>query len=92
MNTLYCIQIDPDTKIVSVQCIGMFCVDNKLNTTYNSCNELPEWVQDKIAVLMVAKQNEGVVGVVEPRIHFILLKLWEPITYRLWGSVRALSD
>jgi len=63
MNTLYCIQIDPDTKIVSVQCIGMFCVDNKLNTTYNSCNELPEWVQDKIAVLMVAKENEGVVGV-----------------------------
>ena len=57
MNTLYCIQIDPDTKIVSVQCIGMFCVDNKLNTTYNSCNELPEWVQDKIAVLMVAKEG-----------------------------------
>ena len=59
MNTLYCVQIDPDTRIVNVQCIGMFCVDNKLKAIYNSVDDLPEWVQDKMAVLMIAE--EGVV-------------------------------
>ena len=23
MNTLYCVRVDPDTKLVNVQCIGM---------------------------------------------------------------------
>ena len=63
MNTLYCVRVDPDTKLVSVQCIGMFCVDNKLNTTYNSINELPEWVQDKIAVLLIAEEGGVIEGV-----------------------------
>jgi hypothetical protein len=63
MNTLYCVQIDPDTKVVNVQCIGMFCVDNKLDTTYKSCNDLPKWVQDKLAVLMIAVEGGFVEGV-----------------------------
>jgi hypothetical protein len=41
----------------------MFCVDNKLDTTYKSCNDLPEWVQDKIAVLMIAEEGGIVEGV-----------------------------
>ena len=63
MNTLYCVRVDPDTKLVNVQCIGMFCVDNKLKAIYNSVDDLPEWVQDKIAVLMIAVEGGFVEGV-----------------------------
>ena len=48
--TIYRIHIDPDNT-VDVTCIGLESVDSALEGTYDSLDELPEWVQGRIAVL-----------------------------------------
>ena len=49
-STIYRIHIDPDNT-VDVTCIGLESVDSALEGTYDSLDELPEWVQGRIAVL-----------------------------------------
>ena len=51
--TLYQVKIDADTKRVHVSCLGMYCVDSKLKEWYDSVDDLPKWVQEKLAVLMM---------------------------------------
>ena len=51
--TLYQVKIDPDTKRVHVSCLGMYCVDSELKEWYECIDDLPKWVQEKLAVLMM---------------------------------------
>jgi len=51
--TLYQVKIDADTKRVHVACLGIYCVDNELEEWYDCVNDLPKWVQEKLAVLMM---------------------------------------
>jgi len=51
---------------VEVQCIGMYCVDNVISGSYSALEELPQWMQEKVALLMMTsftpptKEVEGV--------------------------------
>ena len=49
-STIYRIHIDSDNA-VDVTCIGLESIDSALEGTYDSLDELPEWVQGRIAVL-----------------------------------------
>jgi hypothetical protein len=49
-STIYRIHIDPDNT-VDVTCIGLESIDSALEGTYDSLDALPEWVQERIAVL-----------------------------------------
>jgi hypothetical protein len=51
--TLYQVKIDVNTKRVHVLCLGMYCVDSELKEWYDSVDDLPKWVRDKLAVLMM---------------------------------------
>ncbi len=52
-DKLYRVSLDPDRNTVHVSCIGMERVDNTLADTYLSVDDLPSWVQGKLAVLMM---------------------------------------
>ena len=52
-DALWRVCVDPDTNSVEVLCIGMNRVDNPLADTYFSVDHLPQWVQEKIALLML---------------------------------------
>ena len=52
-DTLYRVSIDPDTNTVQVSCIGIDRVDSKLEGTYLTVEDLPQWVQERIALLMM---------------------------------------
>jgi len=43
--------INEDTKHVHVECFGMYPLDSSVDGAYNSVDELPEWMQSKLAVL-----------------------------------------
>jgi|TARA_R110002012_G_scaffold233362_1_gene406532 hypothetical protein len=49
-----------DEKRVDVVCVGMDCVDSTLKDAYDNVNELPEWVQLKIAVLMACQDGHTI--------------------------------
>mgnify|MGYP006416607109 FL=1 len=55
----YYIKIDDDTKSVYVQCIGMECVDSTTKSQYASLDDAPEWMQRKVAILMVGGYTFG---------------------------------
>ena len=59
-DTLYSVTVSKHTKKVYVSCIGINCVDNELKDVYNSTDDLPTWVKDKIAILMLADKVDGV--------------------------------
>ena len=52
-DALWRVCVDPDTNSVEVLCIGMNRVDNPLADTYFSVDHLPQWVQEKLALLML---------------------------------------
>ena len=51
--TLYRVKIDVNTKRVNVSCLGMYCVDSELKEWYESVDDLPKWVQERLALLMM---------------------------------------
>ena len=51
--TLYQVKIDANTKRVHVLCLGMYCVDSELKEWYESVDDLPKWVQEKLVLLMM---------------------------------------
>ena len=59
-DTLYSVTISEHTKKVYVSCIGINCVDNELKDVYNSVDDLPTWVKDKIALLMLVDKGQGI--------------------------------
>ena len=61
------VHVDPDTGKVHVTCIGMDCVDDELQSDYNSINDMPEWVQRKIAILMLCDADSNVIDTIGRR-------------------------
>ena len=62
------IEEEDGKQYVDVVCIGMDCVDSPLKHTYDSVDELPEWVQLKIAVLMGC-QDGHTIDTIGRRMH-----------------------
>jgi len=52
-DKIYRVSIDNKTKHVEMVCIGIASVDSEAEGYYISVDELPEWVQEKVAVLML---------------------------------------
>jgi hypothetical protein len=50
----YRVIIDESKKnSIKVQCIGMYCVDSMVDGSYSGMEELPQWMQEKVALLMM---------------------------------------
>ena len=62
-DTLYSVTISKHTKKVYVSCIGINCVDNELKDVYDSIDDLPTWVKNKIALLMLVDNTVKVQGI-----------------------------
>lgn len=50
-DNIYRVVIYPRTKSASVSCFGMEGVDMTVEGVYDSVDELPEWMQRKLAIL-----------------------------------------
>ena len=54
-DNIYRVVIYPSSKSVLVSCFGMEGVDMAVEGAYDSVDELPEWIQRKLAVLTMLK-------------------------------------
>ena len=54
-DNIYRVVIYPNTKSVLVSCFGMEGVDVAVEGAYDSVDELPKWIQRKLAVLTMLK-------------------------------------
>lgn len=52
-DTVYRVVINDETKLVHVISFGMERVDVSPERVYNSVNDLPEWMQEGVALLMM---------------------------------------
>ena len=52
-DKLYRVQVHDDTNTIEVSCIGMDKVDAEAEGMYCSSDDLPTWLQERLAVLMV---------------------------------------
>jgi hypothetical protein len=50
-DIVYHLRISQDSKSVYVSTLGMDRVDGELYSYYNSVDELPQWVQERLSVL-----------------------------------------
>lgn len=50
-DNIYRVVVYPNTKSASVSCFGMEGVDMTVEGVYDSVDELPEWIQRKLAIL-----------------------------------------
>ena len=62
-DNIYRVVIYPNTKSVLVTCFGMEGVDTSIEGAYDSVDELPEWIQRKLAVLNMLKVKPPMVAV-----------------------------
>ena len=60
METLYRVDVNLSSNTVTMLCIGLWCIDDTDAGEYTSLHELPEWAQDRIAVLMTVANGEEV--------------------------------
>ena len=49
-DPFYGVCIDEYSGRVEIVCVGVNCVDKKLFDVYDSVDELPKWLQDKIVI------------------------------------------
>ena len=61
-DKLYRVCLDPNTNTIKVLCIGMDSVDSGVDGVYASSDDLPEWLQKRLAVLMVTDWRPVTVG------------------------------
>lgn len=52
-DTMYRVMVDDGKNCVRVQCIGMYCLDSDVEDTYSGLEKLPQWMQEKVALLMM---------------------------------------
>lgn len=52
-DKIYRVYVCPHTTKVHVTCIGMDNVDSEVNGTYDTPDDLPDWIQNRVAVLML---------------------------------------
>lgn len=53
-DKLYRVQIHDDTNTIEISCIGIDKVDAEAEGMYCSVDDLPLWVQERLAVLMLS--------------------------------------
>ncbi len=56
-DTMYRVMVDVGKNCIRVQCIGMYCVDNTLDGSYSGMEKLPQWMQEKVALLMMTSST-----------------------------------
>ena len=56
-DTMYRVMVDSGKNCVRVQCIGMYCVDSVVNGSYSGMEKLPQWMQEKVALLMMTSST-----------------------------------
>ena len=52
-NKNYRVMIHPTTNKVDILCFGLEAIDASALGLYDSINDTPEWVQERIAILMM---------------------------------------
>ena len=52
-TNIYRVSIDNTTSQGEGECIGMDSVDSEAEGIYSSVDEVPEWAQERVAVLML---------------------------------------
>jgi|TARA_R110000824_G_scaffold223206_1_gene411003 hypothetical protein len=52
-DKLYRVSLDTSTNAIEVVCIGIDRVDAEANGIYANADDLPKWLQERLAVLMV---------------------------------------
>jgi len=57
-NNIYRVCVTPHTNTVEVSCIGMEVFDSKVDGGYPSVDDLPLWMQEKIALLMLTSLDK----------------------------------
>jgi len=65
-DTVYRVVLNEETKLVHVISFGMEKVEVSPERVYNSANDLPKWMQERVALLMMTSAEpptEGVDGV-----------------------------
>mgnify|MGYP003147386344 CR=1 FL=1 len=53
-DRIYRVFVNKEKDTIEVVCIGMDKLDVKVEGTYSDIDELPEWLQERLAVLMVS--------------------------------------
>jgi hypothetical protein len=80
MDSVYRVRVDPNTRKVEVVCLGIDSVDNEAEGIYDNTSALPDWMQDKLAVLSIMKVDppqtkiEGVGMRVDQNVFWVLKK------------------
>lgn len=62
-DTMYRVMVDNGKNCVRVQCIGMYCLDSDVEDTYSGLEKLPQWMQEKVALLMMTSIDPPTVPV-----------------------------
>ena len=76
-DNIYRVCIDPTTNAVEIACIGMESFDSKLEGGYPSVDDLPLWMQEKVALLMLTaldkptKVVEGVGRRIDANVYWV---------------------
>jgi len=58
----YRVFLNKETNTIEVICIGMYCVDTQIEGIYSDVDELPKWMQERLAILMVSRLAESDFG------------------------------
>jgi len=53
LDKFYRVRLSNDTNRIEVSCFGMDAIDSELEGTYSDVEELPLWIRERLAVLMV---------------------------------------
>jgi hypothetical protein len=62
-DKLYRVCLGTNTNTIEVACIGIDRVDSGVDGVYASADELPKWLQERLAVLMVTDWRPPTVSV-----------------------------
>jgi len=76
-DSTYRVTVARNNRTVSVECFGMYPLDRSVDGTYASVDELPEWMQAKLAVLLMldtpppTNDVEGVGSKLSPHLYWV---------------------
>jgi len=63
-DPMYRVIIDESKEnSIEVQCIGMYCVDSEVVGSYSGVEKLPQWMQEKVALLMMTSYTPPTIDV-----------------------------
>ena len=77
-ENVYRVMVDPNTGCVEVVCLGIVSVDSEAEGTYSDTSKLPQWLQEKLAVLVMIKVDppqtkvEGVGMRVDDDVYWVI--------------------